>query len=330
MRIQTCVARTALLASLVLPFMAHAAGTAAGTDITNTASATFTDPGGTPRTVTSNTTTMKVDEVLDVTVVSNDAGNVAVTTPATNKVLSFTVTNTGNGSAKYVLTSNNTLSGDQFDPTNTRIYLDNGDNSFDPTTDTLYVAGTNDPTIPADGTIKVFVVSDIPSGLADTNTGLVSLTTESAIVRTTPATDPAGSVFAGQGTAGVDAVVGHTQALASKQGGYIVAQVASALVKSQTVLDGFGGTNPIPGAVITYTLVFSTTGSGTITGAKVEDAIPAGTTYKANSLTLDTVGLTDSADATDGGSFDGSKIAVLLGSVPAPATHTVTFKVTIN
>jgi uncharacterized repeat protein (TIGR01451 family) len=329
MQIRTRVARTALLIALVLPPVVHAAGTAAGTDITNTASATFTDPGGTPRTVTSNTTTMKVDEVLDVTVVSNDAGNVAVTTPGTNKVLSFTVTNTGNGSAKYVLSSNSTLSGDQFNPTNTRIYLDNGDNSFDPLTDTLYVAGTNDPVIPADGTVKVFLVSDIPTGLNNGDIGLVSLTSESAIVRTTPAVDPAGSVFAGQGTAGVDAVVGHTQALATRQNGYVVSQVASSLVKSQSVLDGFGGTNPIPGAVITYTLVFTTTGSGSLTGAQIVDAIPAGTTYKPGSIQLDTVALTDAADA-DAGGFASNQVTVVLGTVPAPATRTVTFQVTIN
>lgn len=329
MRISTSAARTALLAAFVLSPVAYATGTAAGTAITNTASATFTDPGGTPRTVTSNTTSMPVDEVLDVTIVSNDAGNVAVTTPSTNKVLSFTVTNTGNGAATYLLSSNNSLSGDQFNPTNTRIYIDNGDNTFNPLTDTLYVAGTNDPVIPADGTVKVFVVSDIPTGLSNTDVGLVSLTAESSIVHTTPATDPAGTVFAGQGTGGVDAVVGHTQALASKQNGYVVGQVSATLSKTQSVLDGFGGTNPIPGAVITYTLTFTATGSGSLTGSQVVDAIPAGTTYKPGSLQLDSTALTDTADA-DAGTFASNQVTVVLGTVTAPATHTVTFQVTIN
>jgi uncharacterized repeat protein (TIGR01451 family) len=329
MNIANTAAGAAFLAALVLSPLAHATGTAAGTDITNTASATFTDPGGTPRTATSNTTSMRVDELLDVTIVSNDAGNVAVTTPASNRVLSFTVTNTGNGSATYVLGSSNTLSGDQFNPANTRIYLDNGDNTFDVLTDTLYVAGSNDPVIAADGTVKLFVVSDIPAGLSNTDVGLVSLNAESAIVRATPATDVPGTVFAGAGTAGVDAVVGSTQALANRQNGYVVSQVASTLSKTQSVLDGFGGTNPIPGAVITYTLTFTATGSGSLTGAQIADPVPAGTTYKPGSLALDSATLTDLADA-DAGSFASGQIAVLLGTVTAPATHTVTFQVTIN
>ena len=104
------------------------------------------------------------------------------------------------------------------------------------------------------------------------------------------------------------------------------------LTKTQTVLDPFGGSSPVPGAVITYTVTMTLAGSGTITGAQIDDAIPANTTYVAESLTLDTASptsLTDAADA-DAGRFTGSAIAVTLGSVTAPASHTVTFQVRIN
>ena len=54
------------------------------------------------------------------------------------------------------------------------------------------------------------------------------------------------------------------------------------------MLDPFGGSSPVPGAVITYTVTMTLAGSGTITGAQIDDAIPANTTYVADSLTLDT------------------------------------------
>lgn len=313
----------------------HAAGTAAGTSIANTASVTFTDPGGTPTTVTSNTQTVTVDEVLDVTVVANDAGNVAVTTPSSNKVLSFTVTNTGNGSEVFALTTDASIAGDQFNPANVRIYLDNGDNTFDPLTDTLYVAGTNDPSLTAGGLPTdarlVFVVSDIPGSLSNGNVGLVRLKAEALTAKATPGPDTAGTVFAGAGAGGTDAVVGSSTAEASVQNGYAVEQVSATFVKSQSVLDGFGGSNPIPGAVITYTLTFSATGVGTLTNVKLVDAIPANTTYQAGTMKLDGSPLTDAA-ADDAGFFSGTQIEVIPagGSVTAPATHVVTFNVKVN
>lgn len=331
MTLSPSVARMALLLAAVLAPAAHAAGTAAGSNITNTASATFTDPGGTPVTVPSNTSTLQVDEILDVTVVSNDAGNVAVTTPDADMPLKFTLTNIGNGSEAFALTVNSAVLGDNFDPSNVRIYLDaNANGTFEIGSDTLYVAGVNDPVLAADGTQVVFVVSDIPSGLANTNVGLVDLNAEALTVQATPGADAAGTTFAGQGTAGSDAVVGSTQADGSAQRGYVVSQVATTFTKTQVVVnDPVYGTNAVPGATITYTLTLTATGSGSLTGAAISDPVPAGTTYVPGSLTLNSVALTDIADA-DAGSVAAGSVTVTLGTVTAPATNTVTFQVTIN
>lgn len=315
---------------LMIAPAAYAVGTAAGTDITNTASATFTDSGGSPQAVNSNTAILQVDEILDVTIAVNDAGNVAVTTPDTDAPLSFTVTNTGNGSESFGLSFNNALGGDQFDSGNTRLYLDDGDGILEiGTGDVLYVAGSNDPLLAADASRIVFVVSDIPAGRSNSDVANVSLIAEAITAQATAGADAPGTTFAGQGAGGSDAVVGSTQADASAQNGYVVSQVSATLVKSQSVLDQFGGSNAIPSAVITYTLVFTVTGSGSLTGSQVADPIPANTTYLPGSLTLNAGGLTDTADA-DAGRFTGTGIVVDLGTVPAPATHTVTFKVTIN
>jgi len=323
-------ARTALILLAFMVQAAHAAGTAAGTDITNTASATFTDPVGNPVTVSSNTTTLTVDEVLDVTIVANDAGNVAVATPDTDAPLSFTVTNTGNGSEAFSLSFNNALGGDQFDPSNTRLYLDDGDGILEiGTGDTLYVAGTNDPVLAADASRLVFMVNDMPAGRSNSDVARVDLLAEAITAQATAGADAPGTTFAGQGANGSDAVVGSTQADASGQNGYVVSQVATTFGKTQSVLDQFGGSNAIPGAVITYTLTFAATGSGSLSGSQITDPIPANTTYLPGSLTLNAGGLTDTVDA-DAGRFTGAGIAVDLGTVTAPATYTVTFRVTIN
>ena len=69
------LAPLAIAAALVTP-PAHAGGVKAGTLIENTASATY-DGGAGPVTIPSNTITVKVDELLDVTVTSRDSGPVS-------------------------------------------------------------------------------------------------------------------------------------------------------------------------------------------------------------------------------------------------------------
>jgi uncharacterized repeat protein (TIGR01451 family) len=313
-----------LALGLWLPGSALAIGAPANTPISNTAQATFTDPDGQPRTVNSNTATLRVDELLGSVVVSNDAGNVGVLSPDNDRPLSFSVTNPGNGSEAYSLAFNASLGGDQYDPSDVRIYLDNGNGIFEPGIDTLYAPGVNDPVLAPDQSRVVFVTADTPAGRAVGDTGAVRLTATAVTGSGAP-----GTTFAGQGTGGVDAVVGATTATANAQGAYIVSQTQSTLTKTQSVSDPFGGNRPIPGAVITYTITMTLSGTGTITGAQIDDSIPANTTYVAGSLTLDSVAQTDAVDA-DAGRFTGAAIAVTLGSVPAPATHTVTFQVRIN
>jgi uncharacterized repeat protein (TIGR01451 family) len=305
---------------LVLPGSALAIGTSANSAISNTAQATFVDPDGVPQTVNSNTVTLRVDEVLDVTVVSNDAGDVSVFSPDDDDPLSFTVTNPGNGSEAYALSANPALSGDNYDPTDTRIYLDDGDGIFELGQDTLHSSGVNDPVLAPDAALVVFVSNDTPAGLSTGNTGSVRLTATAVT-----GSGLAGTVFAGQGTGGVDAVVGATTATANEDGTYAVSQMQATLVKSQSVAGP-----AVPGAVITYTVTMTVLGTGTITGAQIDDVIPANTTYRPGTIRLDGGPfLTDAPDA-DPAQFNGSQISVSLGSVTAPDTHSVEFQVEID
>jgi uncharacterized repeat protein (TIGR01451 family) len=303
---------------------AEAAGTPAGTDITNVAHATYDQPDGTPATVDSNTVTIKVDELLDVTVAWRDPSDVVTSPGATNQVLSFTVTNAGNGHEAFALGTVQGA-GDDFDPTVTSLVLDtNGNGSYDPGVDTAYVPGSNDPVLAPDGSIVVFVFSTIPPSAADGNRGRIDLTATSKTGTGTP-----GTTFAGAGEGGGNAVVGTTTAKGQHEGWYAVHKASLAFVKSATVADPFGGTTQGPGSIITYTLTATVSGTGSLANVAVTDPIPTGTTYKAGSITLDAAPLTDAADA-DAGSFTGSGIAVGLGTMASGTSKTVKFQVKID
>ncbi|WP_226701807.1 hypothetical protein [Microbulbifer elongatus] len=319
-------------AALLLSVQAFAVGTGAGTTISNTASATYTDTTGNPQSVSSNTTSLRVDELLDVTVASNDAGYISASSPEIGAVLSFTVTNTGNGDEAYDLAVNTALSGDQFDPENALIYIDsNGDGLYD-AGDALYDA-SSPLQLAADESIAVFVVADVPDALSSSDLGLVELTAESITAQASAGSDAPGTVFAGQGDGGGNAVVGSSGATAVAQNGYQITLVQPSFTKSQSVVDPFGGSAAVQGAVITYTLTFSASGSGEITDVILSDDIPDNTTYLAGSITLNGAGKSDAADS-DEARFDSSatppRIEINIGTVNAPASYTATFQVEID
>lgn len=303
---------------------AFAAGTLAGTNIENIATATF-DVGASTVDIQSNTAVILVDELLDVTVTSNDPGDVATTNGATNAVLTYRVTNNGNGPESFRLTPNVTNGGDDFDPVLAQVVLDTNNNGvYDPGVDTVYVAGSNDPLLTPDQSVTVFVLTNIPATQTNGQRANVSLT---AAANT--GTGAPGTTFAGQGEGGGDAVVGTSNADGEASGFLRVDAASVALAKSATVVDPFGGSNAVPGATITYTIVATVSGAGSLTNLVINDPIPAGTTYVSGSLTLQAATLTDAADA-DAGNFNGSRISVSLGNVPAGQTRTVTFRTVIQ
>lgn len=304
---------------------AHATGTVAGTTISNTATATYTDPVGNPVSIPSNTVNIRVDEVLDVTVATAEAGDVAALPGSINQVVRYTVTNTGNGSEAFRLTPITAIGGDAFDPTATSIVLDtNGNGVYDPGVDTVYTPGSNDPVLAPDTSVRVFVLSTVPGSATDGQRGQIDLSAAAVT-----GTGPAGTTFAGQGAGGGDAVVGTTTATGRDRNFFVISAATVALAKSATVLDPFGGTKSVPGSIITYTLVATVSGSGTLANLAVGDPIPAATTYVPASITAEAAAVTDATDA-DTGEFAANRVAVRFGSVAGGQTRTVTFKVKIN
>lgn len=313
----------ALAALAVLyPATVGATGVSAGTSIDATATATYSN-GAANETITSNTVSIRVDEVLDVTAASLDGGN--VTLGSAGAFLSFQVTNTGNGPEAYELSVDAALSGDDFDPSVTQIAYDsNGNNTYDAGVDTVIPTGGATPEIDADDTLRVFVVVQLAGAPGDGDTAKVRLTARAATGSGSP-----GTAFAGQGEGGGTAVVGSSTAEDQAEGTLVASIGAVTLAKSATVLNAFGNAEAIPGAIVTYSLVASVSGSGSVSGLTITDPIPTGTTYQAGSLKLNGSTLTDET-GDDAGQAGAAGISVSLGNLPAGATRTITFSVTLD
>ncbi len=339
--------RTAAVAALVcllaLPLgSARAVGTAAGTPISNMATATYT-LSGIPGSQNSNVEIVTVLEVIDVVVTSQDAGPVSVSTPDAGGVLTFLVTNVGNGIEDFALSVQNVVAPpDDFDPTSVAIYVDDdGTPGLNTATDTLYGAPSDvrlDANLAGADRLTVFVVGVIPAGLLDGDFSDVELF---AVSDNHPGGSPApGTLLSGAGDGGIDALLGTGVGDDSDQGRYLVFDVTVSMVKSVvSISDPFGGIRPVPGATIVYSIAVSVVGSTTAAGVTITDPIPVNTTYVAGSMTLDDGGgggpaaLTDVVDA-DVGDYDATPppmITVRLGDLTsASPAQTINFSVTID
>ena len=149
-----------------------AAGTTPGTSISNQATLNYDvgginqtpiDSDGDTGTVGIQTTDFVVDRKVDLTVVSN--GNATVIPGSTDQAVPFTLTNVGNDTHGYLLTTTAGLSPaeDDFDMNSVRIYVDNGTIGVFDVADVLYAGGTNVGDLAPDASIDLLVVSDTPA-----------------------------------------------------------------------------------------------------------------------------------------------------------------------
>ena len=90
----------------------------------------------------------------------------------------------------------------------------------------------------------------------------------------------------------------------------------------QAVLAPDGGTTPMRGATVTYTLVARF--AAAVTAAALDDAVPAGTVYRPGSLVLDGAPLPDAGHVADG------RIVVPLGAADAGTSRRLSFQVVIS
>ena len=338
-----------ILAALLLlagAQQAFAAGTVAGTAITNQATINYAVGGVTQPAQASNVSSFVVDRKINVTVAVVGSANTSVVPGATSQVTTYTVTNNSNATMDYALSALNKTGGtgpfggtDDFDVTNLRIYVDsNGNGVYDPGVDTVTYIDELAP----DASKTVFVVVDVPSGRTNNDLAVVSLTATAAdggtpgslgttSVQTTGADTPGSidTVFAD--------VAGDTDAARdgkhSAAGAYKVVTATLTVVKTSAVFsDPYNNTtNPkaIPGARVRYTIVVTNSGGASATGIVLTDTMPTNTTYVASSITLNSTAQTDAVDG-DSGSFSSNVVTVAVGVVATSGTATVTFDVTLN
>jgi uncharacterized repeat protein (TIGR01451 family) len=266
---------------------ALAVGTASGVTISNTATVDY-DVAGDNRSASSVAVDFVVDNRVDLTVANQDGNNVNVTPGSTDQVLTYTVTNTGNTTQGYLLTT--AIPTANIPMGSVEIYIEDGTTpGFQIGEDTLYVGGTNagdlDPNgvIGTDDVMTVYVVADTPAAAVDGNQDDVRL-----VAQTTNAGTATVTAASGTPTAGVDVVFadGAGPSDADNDGQHSDAAtytvVSAALTAAKVIAnvnDEFGTGYSIPGAVVRYQITITNGGTGAVDAdtVVVSDPIPANT-----------------------------------------------------
>jgi uncharacterized repeat protein (TIGR01451 family) len=277
--------------------------------------------------IRSNVARIVVAQLLNLTLTPL-APVTSVTSGETGRALGYRLTNTGNGPEPVRLTLAVALPGNGFDAIarTPSLVLDSDGSQTLTGADTPYTPGSNDPVLPADGSLVVFALLDIPAGLAESSLGRTTLAGRGLAGSGAP-----GTLFAGAGAGGVDALVGLTGNQATATSTLVVSGADLVLEKTATIVDAAGGSRAEPGAAIRYDIKVTASGRTPARAVIVRDPIPAATRYVPGSLSLDGIALSDALDG-DAGALVATpaRVEVALGDLPPGAVHHVRFSVAIN
>jgi len=293
----------------------YAKGTPAGAEIQNRASIHYV-VGGIDGNLTSNTDHFVVDRIVDLHISWQDGAAVEVSASEQGQVLTFLLTNLGNGADRFHLAYEHNATGSGFTPLSSPVLYQDSDGNgiFDPDSD-LQVSDLN---LTADANVTLFVVSDIPPGVqpGDLSHDGIHATSQS---RPTAGADR---------QAEVDIVVRTQDDWA--QGTYQIFDYWLERHKSAVVHSDDNQTHT--GTRITYTIDLyidgNTTGQ-TIEHLQLHDTIPTGTAYVAGSLKLDATAQSDAVDG-DAGSCDGTTVQVAVGTLTGSTHKQVHFDVQVQ
>ena len=296
-----------LAALLSITVLAMAKGTPAGTLITNQAQIDYV-VGNTPGQIASNEDRFVIDRVVDVRIDWQDSAPIEVSPSDAGRVLTFRVTNQGNGDENITMTYEHNLSSD-FAPTSVHIVRDtNGNGIYDPGVD-LNITGALH--MGADANATLFIVGDIPASTAPGDQSHDGLRAQ---------IDANASIGADRQNA-VDTVI--RRKTDTDAGVWIVRDYWLVARKSLTLHSRDHAAHT--GTRITYTIECFIDGNATgrtITGVTVRDTVPVGTRYVPGSLRLNNTTLTDAVDG-DAGQYDAnaSRVEVRMGTLSG-TTHT--------
>jgi len=282
---------TVLLLAMAAP-NAMAVDTPSNTSVTNFATVNYEVASVGQPAIDSDPVVFVVDTRVDLTVSIGNITAIPVTPGSDDNVMTFTITNTGNASHDFSLSSLALAGGpaafdmllDTIDANNVRIFVETaGGAGYQAVSDTA----THINALAADASIVVYIVSDFPTGSVDGDIASYYLNAEARIndgisglggaLSETGGGDTAGSVdivFADG--LGVNDVAGD--ATSSSQNDYQVVTATLSIDKDSSVVsDPINGTlNPmrIPGAVIQYEITISNgVGAATATSVTITDSL---------------------------------------------------------
>ena len=308
---------------LLLAFSVQAKGVAAGVVISNTVVVTA---DGIPEHGLRATTEFTVAEVLNMDLVSLDSQAVPTVTPANDRILSFQLTNTGNGTESFLLTSHANITSDNFDPVVNSIWVETNNisglqNNSTNNADSQYLVNINEITLAADESVIIYVLSSIPESLGRSETGKIVL------IATSDTTDISqytiGQSIAAAGDNGVDLVLLKDQGKTAVTGTYITTSLRLNMSKKIVKIVGpYNKERVMPGTAVTYEISVSATGSGVIKNLVVTDPTPLHMHYKTGSLKLNNISLSDLKDRDQGdfGSSNKNSATLVLGQMK-PSNH---------
>jgi len=342
------------------PASLWAAGTIAGTGITNSVSVGYTI-GGVPGSAIVSAATFTVGVRVNMTVTRANAGFVDVAGGATGAYLTFVVSNITNTRLDFGLVSA-TSSTNPFDgaasnfvsaPTLTAYVDGNGNGIYDAGVDTALFS-----TINTDASVTAFLVGSIPASEAN---GAIQAYSFTAVARQFGS--GAGAVTNLSEAAlynGVDVVFGDAangtvtgdggrDARASDRSAFRILSLTVSKI-SAVYSDPFNGTaagkRAIPGAVITYTVTITNPGSSAATSVSISDALgalpvtfvadfndgaPDCTGTPGRGIVINGACFTNGADGgTPDASFGAGTISVSGMTVGAGTTTTIKYQVTVN
>jgi uncharacterized repeat protein (TIGR01451 family) len=299
------------LFALIMAQTANAVGTASGTAVDNFAIVDYQVGGIDQAQISSDTASFVVDNLIDLTVATVDGAAVIVVPGDTMRVLTYTLTNSGNTTQDYSFIAapgSGTFYGvtDNFDAINVFVYVDaNADGVYDPAVDVDSYADE----LAADATVTVYIVADIPITQIDGDGAIYDLIAQTAQGGTPGSqgtdilNDDSGNISPG-GTPndipddpttiqlvfadGAGSVDGVYDGRFSSTDVYVVGSAVLIVDKNSAVTsDPFNGaSNPkaIPGATILYTIDIANSGSADANAVALSDQIPANTTFNSGSI----------------------------------------------
>ncbi len=298
---------TAATLATIFANSAFALGVSAGTNITNSATLSYSAGGVEQPSVTSNTDEFVVDKKIDMVLTTDDTNQTVVTPGQQDRITNYTFVNEGNANQKFKFEVANLATNEEADYNDIKDNEDANNLEIEYSTD----GGSNWQALPSDGivevnedtTIKFRVKADIPDpdstpGTNDAGAGDDNDVMNIELRATAYKSDSSGpeEETTGEDTQNsVDVVfadgVDDTTLGSSNQGkgdtardgkevarsGYIIhTPVLSATKTSCVISDPVNGTNNpkrIPGAIIRYMFDIKNSGSADVTDLNITDTL---------------------------------------------------------